>query len=102
MNDFPEIVVRGEVPPDDVLGAYVSGEAEGAYPNGIRILKVASEEGDGTPIGTGGFILSSLNARGIEFEDAPREVSYFYFVKWDDFPHPVGIQDWKIGKESVL
>jgi hypothetical protein len=84
------------------FGFYLEGEAAGAYPNGSRILKVESEEGDGTPVGVGGRVLASHDVRDVVVPGLDREVSYFYFVKFDDFPHPVGIADWKIGREDSL
>lgn len=82
-------------------GMYLDGEAEGAYPNGTRIVKVEAEEGDGTSVGTGGVILSSHDVSDLVVEDLSRPVTFYYFVKFDDFPHPVGICDWKIGREGV-
>lgn len=83
--------------------AYLSGEALGAIPNGARIQKVAEEDGDTTPIGAWGTVLSSLDAR--EATERVREllpagaqnVTYFYFVEWDWRPGvPIGLGDWKI------
>lgn len=73
------------------LGYYLPGEAEGAYPNGSRIVKVRKEAGDLTRVGTGGEVISSHKVDGEE------GVTYFYFVKWDNFEHPVGVVDYKIG-----
>lgn len=100
---FP-IRQRAQATPEDlaVPGLYLPGEAEGAYPNGTRVTKVDAEEGDGTALGMGGVVLSSLDARDIEVGGIETKVDYFYFVKWDDFPQPIGIVDWKIGKEGAL
>lgn len=86
----------------DALG-YISGEAEGAYPNGTRIVKIESEESDSTPVGSGGEVIASHYVGDIPPPaGVERPVTYFYFVTWDWLPAvPVGISDWKIGKEDV-
>lgn len=72
-----------------------------AFPNGSRVVKVAEEPGDGTPIGTEGTVLSALDGRGIvppEFD----AVDFFYFVEWDDRPKTcVGVMDRKIELQSA-
>lgn len=90
--------LRSDYRPGDI-GVYLPGEAEGAYPNGTRIVKVRSEEGDGTTIGTGGVVLSSMaipDDLDVPLTPDGARPSYFYFVKFDDFPQPLGITDWKI------
>jgi hypothetical protein len=82
-------------------GFYIEGEAEGAYPNGTRVIKIDAEESDSTRIGTKGTVISSVDASDVEIEGV-RRITYFYFVMWDDFPAPVGLADWKIGKEDAL
>jgi hypothetical protein len=82
-----------------IVAGYLPGEAEGAYPIGTRIVKVRLEEGDGTPLGTGGEVIASHYAGHIPPTDGVTPATYFYFVMWDDFPAPVGVLDWKIGKE---
>lgn len=57
------------------VGAFTSDEAEGAWPNGTRIVKSYSEPGDSTANGTKGTILGSLRN-----EDG----GLAYFVEWDD------------------
>lgn len=86
---------------EEIAGMYLEGEAEGAYANGTRIIKVEAEEGDGTSVGTAGYVLASFDVSEAEVE-ADRKVTFFYFVKFDDFPHPIGISDWKIGREATL
>ena len=81
------------------IGAYLPGEALGAYQNGTRIVKVRMEEGDRTVLGTGGKVISSHYVGDVPVPEVPEHVEYFYFVVWDDFPHPVGIMDYKIGME---
>jgi hypothetical protein len=98
----PKIKLRSEYVPGEV-GQYIEGEAEGAYPNGTRIMKVDAEDSDSTPIGTGGYVLSSLaTPPGFPQPDPAHHVAFFYFVKWDSFEQPVGIADWKIGKERTF
>lgn len=82
------------------LGWYLPGEAEGAYPNGTRIVKVKKEAGDLTPIGGKGVVMASHDASMISIPGLPK-ADYFYFVKWDDFEHPVGVCDWKIGEDRA-
>lgn len=103
-HDF-DVFGRGEYDPDQpTIAAYLPGEAEGAYPNGERVIKTLSEEGDGTSIGTYGTVLSShaIPDEAEQPEGMPEKVKFFYFVKWDDFPFPVGMVDWKIGKADAL
>jgi hypothetical protein len=77
------------------LGFYLAGEADGAIPNGRRVVKVDSEPGDGTPLGTEGRVLSSIRDEQV----AP---NVFYFVEWDSLPGTaVGVIDWKL-REAVL
>lgn len=45
----------------DIHGAIFDGQAEGAYANGSRVVKVESEPGDATPDGTGGKVLGSYS-----------------------------------------
>jgi hypothetical protein len=85
-----------------MLTAYLPGEADGAYPNGSRIVKVRCEEGDSTALGAGGKVLSSHYVGHVPPPEGIPHVTYFYFVIWDDRPDvPIGIMDWKIGKEVV-
>jgi hypothetical protein len=73
---------------------YILGVADGALSIGARIKKVNSEDGDSTPDGTEGTVISSLSAPPVEgYED----VKFFYFVRWDTHPGlPVGVMDRKI------
>lgn len=100
---FPKTVIRGQATEEDLKApaGYLAGEAEGAYPIGTRILKVDRDPTDVTPIGTKGYVLASHDVSDADVPDVKKAI-YFYFVKWDDFPHPVGVVDWKIGKEGVL
>lgn len=74
------------------------GEADGAIPNGNRIIKCNSEEGDMNEDGATGTVLSSIATPADmlaeeEFKDKP----FFYFVSWDSDPGmPVGISSNRI------
>lgn len=73
----------------DVLS--YSGQAEGAMPNGQRIIKVKSEDGDANPVGTRGRVLGSLY---------DPELGYGYFVEWETFPGlPVLVKAFKIAAD---
>lgn len=83
---------------DDYAGMFSRGQAEGAIPNGTRIIKRNSEEGDSTPDGTGGVILGSINGvkAGVPAAIA-NGVTYLYFVEWDDKPKvAIGTVDKKV------
>lgn len=70
----------------------LSGQAIGAIPNGTRIVKAKSEEGDTTPTGAGGKVLSSVY-------DQTVGPYIFYFVEWDHTPGvPVGCIGWKVAR----
>jgi hypothetical protein len=57
-------------------GLHSRDQAEGALPNGQRVVKVNSENGDSQRDGRRGTILGSLNS--------PKGI--FYFVEWDTLP----------------
>lgn len=72
--------------PDGYL--MISGQAEGAIPNGTRIQKIWSEEGDTFPLGTQGTILSSLGPITEDMVQPGVELGEFgYFISWDPFPN---------------
>lgn len=79
--------------PDENLAIYSTEEAKGAMPNGTRIIKTNSEPGDGHPDGTPGVIVGSM---GPAFVEKVGREAYLYFIKWRDFPVPVGTADYKI------
>lgn len=83
------------------LGGLTRNQAPGAYPNGSRIMKVGAEDGDSTPLGTGGTVLGSLDGSTLGFVNPHGEVIRFgYFVEWDDRPRTaVFVCDWKIDRE---
>lgn len=75
------------------VGMFTRDRAEGALPNGTRVVKVNSEEGDGHPDGTPGVILGSVVAPGLGIG---------YFVSWAPRPRVVVFTaDFKIRKAST-
>lgn len=48
------------------MGAFTRHHAEGAYANGLRVVKLREESGDITPLGTEGVILGSLDGRDLD------------------------------------
>ena len=72
-------------------GQFTRAVADGAWPNGTRVVKQKSEEGDSTPDGTPGIVLGSLR-----FPDVMNN-AIFYFVAWADAPRvAVGCMEWKL------
>lgn len=72
-------------------GGFTRDQARDALPNGTRIKKTRSEEGDGTPDGTPGTVLGSMRA--------PEEMYFelLYFVEWDNHKKvAVGCMGWKV------
>lgn len=65
----------------DAPGPYalVTGQAEGAWPNGSRVIKTRDEPEDAHAPGAGATILSSIGPD-------PETGIYGYFVEWDDMP----------------
>jgi hypothetical protein len=59
------------------LGAFSTSQAEGAWPNGSRVRKMNSLEGDGNPDGAEGVILGSMTHP---------EMGYAYWIEWDSSP----------------
>lgn len=75
-------------------GYFTRHQADGAIPNGTRIIKVHDEPGDAHPRGALGTVLGSMVS--------PPEVAHLsefaYFVEWDDMPyHAVAVVSAKIG-----
>lgn len=79
-------------------GGFTRNQAEGAYPNGSRIVKAREEDGDATPLGTGGTVLGSLDGSVLDQRNPDGDVIRFaYFIEWDTAPRvAVGVIDWKI------
>ena len=87
---------------------YTDNQADGAVPNGTRVLKQNSEKHDAHKDGTRGTIIGSIKRPpgllGVGPGYVPPDIKYFYFVMWDDGPHqgvPVGCVDRKIRKEEL-
>lgn len=84
------------------------GQADGAIPNGTRVVKCNSRPGDGHQNGFPGTIYSSLELSDEEYnsiqEDKRPPTKLCYFVRWDDFPIPVGVTGdrIKLAKEEVI
>ena len=75
---------------------YVAGQAEGAYPNGSRVRKVWSDQGDSHQVGALATVVSSVVCPGVPGTDK----AIGYFVCWDDAPGlPCFVADKKIARE---
>lgn len=82
---------------NELEGFYVTAQAEGAFPNGCRVIKKEKKEGDGHDVGARATVIGSMKAP----EGGRSKVTYFYFVVWDDMPSvAVGIADYRIGLEQ--
>lgn len=84
------------------LGAFTREQATGAYRNGSRIVKAREEDGDATPLGTGGTVLGSVDGRVLGMTNPDGSlIAYAYFVEWDNRPRmAVGTTDWKLAPEA--
>lgn len=70
-------------------------QAEGAIPNGSRIVKSKMEDDDAHKIGDKGTVIGSISH--------PEVLNGMigYFVEWDDMPGvPVGVVGWKISRDE--
>ncbi len=67
-------------PQDGWVGVFTRSRAPGAYPNGSRVEKVATEEGDTHPIGALATVLGSV------CDLAQPHLGIGYFVEWDAHP----------------
>lgn len=78
-------------------GAFTREQAEGAIPNGTRIVKAKCDEGDANPIGTPGKVLGSIANTGV-VEDY-EHVKFLYFIEWENNRLvAVGLVDYKIAR----
>jgi hypothetical protein len=79
--------------PELVATTWISGEADGAIPNGSRVIKCNSEEGDMNKDGTTGTVVSSIaTPEDMRAEEEFKGIEFFYFVRWDSAPDvPIGI-----------
>jgi hypothetical protein len=57
--------------------AFTTNQAPGAYPNGTRVVKLASDDGDSHKDGDLGTVIGSLLAP---------KLGICYFIEWDDSP----------------
>jgi len=72
-------------------GAFTREQAEGAMPNGTRVVKTNSDAEDGHADGTPGVILGSMSHPEVE------DGAIFYFVEWAARPRTaVGIMGKKV------
>ena len=81
-------------------GLFTRDQADGALPNGTRIVKANSERGDAHPDGSLGTILGSF-ARPPDLTGRERadwaEIKFCYFVEFDAAPRvAIGTLDKKI------
>ena len=61
-------------------------QAEDALPNGTKVMKVRSEEGDLVDNGHEGTIIGSLKAPDKITIGSYKEIQYLYFVVWEGLP----------------
>lgn len=72
-------------------GAFTRAQDENAMPNGTRIVKTNSEEGDANPDGTPGVILGSISHPEVW------NGAVMYFVEWASKPRcAIGIMAKKV------
>ena len=71
-------------------GMFSDKQAQGAWPNGSKIVKTVFREGDLTPMGTVGTVLGSIASQS--------ENGFLYFIEWENkLKWAVGTSDDKIG-----
>ena len=82
-----------------VMAVWCEDEAEGAIPNGTRIKKRNTMDGDSVANGELGVVLGSI----LYPDHLPQQpvykdkVKHLYFVTWDSIPDkPIGTSDYKI------
>jgi hypothetical protein len=80
---------------------YTNDQAEGAWPNGTRVVKTRSDSTDGHQDGAEGVIIGSIGpAKGRVFlEGMP--IKYGYWVHWDDMKNiPVFVAESRLLKKD--
>ena len=78
-------------------GCFTTNEAEGAYPNGTRVVKTMVDSPNERPVGSLGTILGSIPGDVDELSS----VKFFYFVEWDILPRiATGCIDAKIERKQ--
>lgn len=91
-----EIFIDLNTPRVGWKGCFTTNEAQGAYPNGTRVVKSMVDSPDERPIGSLGTVLGSIP--GLEEEN----VKFFYFIEWDILPRvAIGCMDCKVRKEEI-
>jgi hypothetical protein len=81
------------------VGPFTRNQAEGAIPNGSRIVKVCLERGDTHPPGSKGIVLGSIGPFSPTFQVSTEfpPAKYSYFVAWDSEPRiAVSVIEYKI------
>jgi len=79
-------------------GMFTRAEAEGAIPNGSRIVKTERVDGDAHGPGALGTVLGSISTPAVMRQQHPA-TPYFYFIEWDDTPRvAVGVASDKIAE----
>lgn len=92
----PEPMLRAE---PGWIGNFTRRSAEGALPNGTRIVKRASEPGDSHRDGALGTVLGSVRAPD---GNPVQGVLHCYFIEWDARPRcAVGTIDLKVKRADV-
>jgi hypothetical protein len=72
----------------DLMVAYFNTQAEGAFPNGAIVVKRNSQPDDGTPDGTRGNVIGSIDVTHMK-----KPARFAYCVLWTYAPVPVFIAD---------
>lgn len=76
-------------------GSFTRDQAEGAIPNGSRIVKCNSEEGDAHVDGTPGIVLGSFMAAAADTSGLGNVICYF--IEWAPKPRiAIGTLHFKI------
>ena len=76
----------------EYFGMFTRDQADGAWPNGTRVIKVKGDPGgdDTTALGVTGTVLGSIMMPEVSRHP-------FYFIEWDDKPLiAIGVSGWKI------
>lgn len=91
MDELAAVLLDMAKPRKGWLGGFTTRQAEGAMPNGTRIVKAAEDApGDLTPMGSPGTVLGSMRHP---------EKGIAYFIEWDDKPKVAVLAvHWKIKK----
>ncbi len=84
------------------------GLAEGAIPNGARVVKVNSKPDDAHQDGALGTVVGALGPANEEVKAQLRgwgfpPIEWIYWVRWDDLPEiPVAISDHRIKRHREI